>query len=60
MRTIYLDDDAVNALEQGKFIVLDMDGFYCKMEIYPLDEQIQDELEDCITIFEPNFTRRKG
>lgn len=50
MRAIQLPDDVIEILKKGQFIVIDMGEFYCKMQKYDIDEQIQDEFAPPITV----------
>ena len=57
-KIITLDDDAKNALENGKFIVIKWrENLYLKVEKYTVEEQLQDELfgDTPTVIFTPHI-----
>lgn len=43
MYVIHLNKQAIEALERGEFIVIDLGDFCCKMEKYTTEEAIMDE-----------------
>lgn len=59
MRAIYLNDKAIEALKRGEFIAIDVGDFWCKLEKYDIDEQIEDAFGGAYVIFEPDFKKEE-
>jgi len=59
MRTIYLNDKAIEALKRGEFIAIDVGDFWCKLEKYDIDEQIENAFGGVYISLNQILKRRK-